>query len=130
MYSLTNKLTTTLGAVLFASFLTGTPGWAGETTLAHNERGARNTIVETAENHPIFHDASAPTLAHNEDAARRVFVDAGNSIPARARIAMDGATLSRNELAAQRAIADASASEKVALRSVSASLAAASAAAR
>jgi hypothetical protein len=127
MYSMTqNKLTTTLAAVLFASFITGTSAWAGEATLAHNERAAQNTIVETAQSRPTFKDESAATLAHNEDAAKRVFVDASTSIPARAGVAMGEAALSHNEIAAQRAIADASASKKVAIGRISASLGAAS----
>lgn len=131
MYSMTqNKLTTTLGAVLFASFVTATSAWAGEASLAHNERAAQNAIVETAQSRPIFNDKSVATLAHNEDAAQRVFVDARVSIPAGAGVAMGEAVLSHNEIAAQRAIANASPSEKVATRRFSASFGAASAAVR
>ena len=131
MYSMTkNKLTTTLGAVLFASFVAATPTWAGDVSLASNERAAQNTIVETAQSRPIFNDQSAATLAHNEDAAQRVFVDARASIPAHTDVAMGDAALSHNEIAAQRAIADASPSEKVAIRRISASFGAASAAVR
>lgn len=130
MYSMTkNKLNTTLGAVLFATFVAGTSAWADDTTLALNERAAQNTIVETAQSRPVRNDESAVTLAHNEDAAQRVFVDTTASIPARAGVTMDQAALSHNEIAAQRAIADVSTSEKVAVRRISASFGAASAAA-
>jgi len=126
MYSMTqNKLTTTLGAVLFASFVTATSAWAGEASLAHNERAAQNTIVETAQSRPIFNDDSVATLAHNEDAAQRVFVDS-TSIPARARVAMGEAALSHNEIAAQHVIADAPVSKTVASDRISASLGAVS----
>lgn len=127
MYSMTkNILTTTLGAVVFASFVAGTSAWAGEATLALNERAAQNTIVETAQSAPILNEESAATLAHNEDAAQRVFVDASASIPARAAVAMDKAALLHNEIAAQRAIADASADKSaVAIHRISASFGAA-----
>lgn len=121
-----NKLTTTLGAVLFASFLTATSAWAGDASLAHNERAAQNTIVDTTQSRPIFNDDSAATLAHNEDAAKRVFVDANTSNSARTRVAMGEAALSHNEIAAQRAISGASASETPAIRRISASFGAAS----
>jgi len=127
MYFMTqNKLTTTLGAVLFASFVTATSAWAGEASLAHNERAAQNTIVETAQSRPIFNDDSVATLAHNEDAAQRVFVDTSTSIPARARVAMGEVALSHNEIAAQHVIADAPVSKTVAIDRISASLGAAS----
>src|SRR3982750_2867729 len=107
MYSTTNTLTTTLRAALFASFLAGSSAWAGETTLAHNEHAAQNTIVETAESRPVFNEESAPTLAHNEDAAQHAVVDTGTSIPARAGIAIDGVPRAHNDMAAHRAIGDA-----------------------
>ena len=127
MYSMTqNKLTTTLGAILFASFVTATSAWAGDASLTHNERAAQNAIVETAQSRPIFSDDSVATLAHNEHAAQRVIVDASASTPARAGVAMGEAALSHNELAAQRAIADAPATKTVAVDRISASLDAAS----
>ena len=128
MYSMTqNKLTTTLGAVLFfASFVTATSAWAGDAALTHNERAAQNTIVETAQSRPIFNDDSAATLAHNEDAAQRAFVDTSTSIPARARVAMGEVALSHNEIAAQHVIADAPVSKTVAIDRISASLGAVS----
>jgi len=125
-----NKLTTTLGAVLFASVVTTTSAWAGEASLAHNERAAQNTIVDTSQSRPIFNDESVATLAHNEDAAQRVFVDARVSIPAGTGAAMGEAALSHNEIAAQRAIADASPSSNGTIRRISASFGAASAAVR
>lgn len=125
MYSMTKNILTT--AVLFASFVTGTSAWAGDATLAPNERAAQNTIVETAQSRPPLNHESATTLAHNEDAAQRIFVDARTSSPARAGVATSEVALSYNEVAAQRAIADASASKKVAIRRISASFGAASA---
>jgi hypothetical protein len=121
-----NKLTTTLGAVLFASFITATSAWAGEASLAQNERAAQNAIVETVQSRPNFNDNSVATLAHNEDAAQRVIVDTSASTPARAGVAMGEAALSHNEIAAQHAIADAPASKTVAIDRVSASLGATS----
>lgn len=121
MYSMTkNQLTTRLGAVLFASFITGTSASAREARLALNERAAQDTIVETTPSRPTFEDAPAATLAHNEDAAQRVFVHANASIPARTRVAMDEAALWHNEIAAQRAIADASASKPLVINRISA----------
>jgi hypothetical protein len=121
-----NKLTTTLGAVLFASFVTATSAWAGEASLAHNERAAQNHIVEIAQSRPVAHDDSVAKLAHNEVAAQRVFVDSTASNLARAGVAMGEAALSHNEIAAQHAIANAPASRTVAIERISASLGAAS----
>jgi hypothetical protein len=131
MYSMTqNKLTTTLGAILVASAVTATSAWAGEASLAHNERAAQNTIVETAQSRPMFSGDSVATLAHSEDGAQRVFVDTSTSRPAHARVAMGEAALSHNEIAAQHAIADAPVSKTVANDHISASLGPASAAVR
>lgn len=110
MFATTQKsVSMILGAALVAFAAFQAPAFAGEASLAHNERAAQSAIVSTGDSLPASVDASPVALSRNEGLAQRVIVDV--SAPTSHRVDATGdATLTQNEVAAQRAIADAAAS--------------------
>ncbi len=97
-----NTVSMILGVALVAATTFAAPAFAGEASLAHNERAAQEAVLGTAANLTAPVDASSATLAHNEDLAQRAIVDA--TLPV-ASVATGEATLTQNEIAAQNAIA-------------------------
>ena len=102
-----NRTSMILGVALLAGAAFQTSAFAADTTLVHNERAAQAAISGDSESRTIAPVAStSPNLARSEAQARCVISDA--SVPAAQRdTTIREATLTHNEIAAQRSIVDA-----------------------
>ncbi len=106
-----NRLSMILGVALVAGAAFQTSAFAADATLVHNERAAQAAIAGDTESHAIAPVGSpSPNLARSEAQARCVISDA--SVPAAPRdTTITEATLTHNEIAAQRSIVDANTSD-------------------
>jgi hypothetical protein len=104
-----NRISMILGAVLFAGAALQTP--ASAASLAKNEHAAQAAIGGDLEDAAAVPGQSpAPNIAHSEALARCAISNASTPVVRRAATIVE-ATLTHNEIAAQRAIVDATASD-------------------